>query len=154
MDSEISTSKGLLMELIVYYLHSKKEPLPDKIDWHEYYEPDIEFDVIFKKGEEITFCECKWSNSSGKKNLNEKISSVKNNQKFINKWGEIKEDNIKKIYFSFKEDQRGRESKEKQGYIVLSVKENFNEIYPEFKEKIKRFKHLSADLDRDLDEDF
>jgi hypothetical protein len=146
--TEISKSKELLMELITYYLQSKKEPIPDKIEWHVIYKPDIEFDVIFKKGDKITFCECKWSKLNEKNNLNSKIQKIINKKEFEDDWGKIEEKNIEKIYFSFKEDKTERARKEKQEYTVISVKRDFDKVYPEFKQKIKKFKFFSKDLDK------
>ena len=149
LNSEMDICKGLLMELFVYYLHSKKESLPEKIDWNVRYDPDIEFDVVFKGGNKITFCECKWSKDN-KNNLGEKVLKILKNSKFREDWGEFKEKNVEKIYFSFKENENERRFKEKKGYKVLSVEKDFKEVYPEFREKINRFKFLSKGLDEKI----
>jgi len=145
LESEMSNAKGLLMELIVYYLHSKKKPLPKKIDWHVKYDPDFQFDVVFNVGNKITFCECKWSKDN-KNNLREKALKIINNEKFKEEWGDFEEKNVEMIYFSFVENENERRFKEKKGYTVLTVGKSFNRVYPEFEEHIKRFKQFSKGL--------
>ena len=148
LESETGHYKGLSLELFVYYLHSKKEPF-EKIDWDVRYDPDIEFDVVFKRGDKITFCECKWSKNN-KNNFSENVLKILKDSKFKEDWGEFEEKNVEKIYFSSKENERLRENSKKKGYKYLSVEKNFKEVYPEFREQINRFKFLSEVLDEKI----